>query len=143
MKKSLKKYKKKIYLISDNAQSPLGMYKNKFTCNYFDIGGFSYNYHKHIQTGEGGALITNNKSLAERMCLIRNHGEAIVGPKKIKKINNIIGYNFRMGEIEAAIGNSQLKKLRKLVKIRVNIANYFSKKLKNLWFDYSKNKKRF
>ena len=132
LKKSLKKYKKKIYLISDNAQSPLGMYKNKYTCNYYDIGGFSYNYHKHIQTGEGGALITNNKYLAERMCLIRNHGEAIVGPKKIKKINNIIGYNFRMGEIEAAIGNCQLKKLRKLVNIRVDIANYFSKNLKNL-----------
>ncbi len=131
LKKSLKKIKRKIFLICDNAQSPLGKLKNKYTCNHYDIGGFSYNYHKHIQTGEGGALVTNNKKLADRMYLIRNHGEAIVGPKNIKNINNIIGYNFRMGEIEAAIGNSQLKKLVNLVKERTSIAKFFSQELKN------------
>ncbi|MDC0179609.1 DegT/DnrJ/EryC1/StrS family aminotransferase [Candidatus Pelagibacter sp.] len=131
LKKKLKNFDRKIYLISDNAQSPLGKYKGKYTCNFYDIGGFSYNYHKHIQTGEGGALVTNSKNLAERMYLIRNHGEAVVGPRKIKKINNIIGYNFRMGEIEAAIGSSQLKKVFKLVKQRISIANFLSRNLKN------------
>ena len=132
LKKTLKKIKRKIFLIGDNAQTPLGKINNKFSCKYYDIGGFSYNYHKHIQTGEGGMLVTNNKKIAERMQLIRNHGEAVVGPRKIKKINNIIGYNFRMGEIEAAIGNSQLKKLKKKVKNRVDIANYLTKNLFNL-----------
>lgn len=127
-----RKNKRKIFLIADNAQTPLGKFNYRYSCNFYDIGGFSYNYHKHIQTGEGGMLVTNNKKFAERMQLIRNHGEAVVGPKKIKKINNIIGYNFRMGEIEAAIGNSQLKKLKKIVKSRVKIANYLTKNLSSL-----------
>ncbi len=132
LKKEIKKkINKKIFLIADNAQTPLGKYRNNFTCNFYDIGGFSYNYHKHIQTGEGGALITNNANLANRMQLIRNHGEAVVKPRNIKEINNIIGYNFRMGEMEAAIGIEQLKKLPKLVKERVKIANFFTKNLKN------------
>ena len=84
-----------------------------------DIGGFSLNYHKHIQTGEGGILVTDNSELAERMQLIRNHGEAVVNDRGIERIDNILGYNFRLGEIESAIGIEQLKKLDYLIKRRV------------------------
>ena len=52
-------------------------YKNKFTGTSADIGGFSFNRHKHIQTGEGGIVITNNKEYAKNMYKIRNHGEVI------------------------------------------------------------------
>ena len=124
--------KHKFKIISDSAQSISAKYKNKYAGTLADIGGFSLNYHKHIQTGEGGFLITNDDKLAERMRLIRNHGEAVVKDKKEKKINNIIGHNFRMGEIEAAIGIEQLKKLKKIIKINQNKVKLFNKELVNL-----------
>ena len=52
-------------VISDTAQSPGAKYDNKFAGTLTDIGGFSLNYHKHINTGEGGIIITNSKKLAE------------------------------------------------------------------------------
>ena len=53
-------------------------------------------------------VVTNNKKLAERIKLIRNHAEAII-EKKIKKINNLVGYNFRLGEMEAALEFNSLE----------------------------------
>tara|TARA_B110000483_G_scaffold98644_1_gene121011 strand:- start:23796 stop:25100 length:1305 start_codon:yes stop_codon:yes gene_type:complete len=122
----------KLKVISDTAQAPTAKERNIFAGTEADIGGFSLNYHKHIQTGEGGVLVTNNDDYAERMQLIRNHGEAVVEGKGVKDISNIIGYNFRMGEIEAAIGIEQLKKLEGLVLNRVQIANRLTKALVKL-----------
>jgi perosamine synthetase len=119
-------------VISDTAQAPGAKYKNKYAGTLADIGGFSLNYHKHIHTGEGGILVTNDDGLAERLCLIRNHGEAVVGDKGVLNISNTIGYNFRMGEIEAAIGIEQLKKLEDLVVSRQKIANQLTDGLKGL-----------
>ena len=76
--------------------------------NSRDVGGISLNYHKHIHTGEGGVLF-NDDLIAEKLYLIRNHGEAVVETKGTKDLVNIIGHNFRLGEIEAAIGLEQLK----------------------------------
>ena len=66
------------------------------------------------------------------MQLIRNHGEAVVEGKGVEDISNIIGYNFRLGEIEAAIGIEQLRKINKLVKVRVRIAKKLNKELSKL-----------
>jgi len=132
--KGLKKIvkKKNIKIISDSAQSPFSYNNNKLSGTDTDIGGYSLNCHKHIQTGEGGFIVTNNSTLAERARLIRNHAECIVNKRENIKINNMIGYNFRMGEIEAAIGIQQLKKLKKIVKKKNIIANYLTKRLKIL-----------
>tara|TARA_B100000795_G_C22797893_1_gene440297 strand:+ start:745 stop:2025 length:1281 start_codon:yes stop_codon:yes gene_type:complete len=130
LKKIAKKYKLKI--ISDAAQSPAAMYKNKYAGTMVDIGGISLNCHKHIQTGEGGVLFTNDIKLAERMCMIRNHAEAVVEGKSPKELANMIGYNFRLGEIECAIGIEQLKKLKKIIHSRRQIAKILNKELKNL-----------
>ena len=97
-----------------------------------DIGGYSLNYHKHIHTGEGGIVVTNDDSLAERVQLIRNHGEVVVEGKGVSKINNIVGSNFRMGEIESAIGIEQLKKLKGFAKSREKMANRLSEGLSSL-----------
>ncbi len=113
---------KNIKIISDSAQAPFTLENKKIVGTQSDIGGYSLNYHKHINTGEGGIIVTNNNFYADRVRLIRNHGEAVVEGMKFKKINNIIGHNFRMGEIEAAIGIQQLKKLKKLVLSRQKIA---------------------
>ena len=125
--------KKKIKIISDSAQSPHAKYNNKkFAGTIADVGGLSLNYHKHIHTGEGGVIFTNNKMLAEKMMMIRNHAEAVLRDRKKFKLNNMIGYNFRLGEIEAALAIEQLKKLKKIVKKRVEAANYLSKKLSDI-----------
>ena len=68
------------------------------------------------------------------MRLIRNHADAVVARKKISQINNLIGFNFRMGEIEAAIGIEQLKKLDNIIKSRKNVASELSKGIKDLKF---------
>jgi perosamine synthetase len=124
------KYNLKV--IEDNAQAPGAKYYEKFTGCVSDIGVFSLNYHKHIHTGEGGMCVTNNDVLAERMQLIRNHAESVIGGKGIKNLTNMIGFNFRMGEIEAAIGVEQLKKLTSIISEKINWSNYISEGLVNL-----------
>lgn len=124
------KYNLKV--ISDTAQAPGALYKNKYAGTLAHVGGFSLNYHKHIHTGEGGIIVTNDDEIAERLRLIRNHAEAIVGEKGIKDLSNMIGYNFRLGEIECAIGIEQLKKLKSIVSSRQALANKLNEGLRNL-----------
>lgn len=119
-------------VISDTAQAPGAKFKGKFAGTLADVGGYSLNYHKHIHTGEGGILVTDDDELAERLRLIRNHAEAVVGPKGVTDISNMIGYNFRLGEIECAIGIEQLKKLEGLVASRQRIAERLSRGLQGL-----------
>jgi len=121
-----------LYVIEDNAQSPSAKYHGRYAGTIGDIGVFSLNYHKHIHTGEGGVCLTRSKALAERMQLIRNHAEAVVEGKGVKNLTNMIGYNFRLGEIEAAIGIEQLKKLKKLTASRMNIADRLSAMLSDI-----------
>ena len=108
-------------VISDSAQAIGSKHFKNFTGTDADIGGFSLNRHKHIHTGEGGVIITNNKELADNMFKIRNHGECI---NENKKFRNLLGFNFRMGEVEAAVGYEQLKKLKKILKINKKLQIY-------------------
>ena len=128
--KIAKKYNLRV--ISDSAQAPGATNNGEYAGTLTDIGGYSLNYHKHFHTGEGGILVTNDDELAERMYLIRNHGEAAVGEMNINNINNIIGHNFRLGEIECAIGIEQLKKLENLVNSRRIAAEHLSRGLSML-----------
>jgi dTDP-4-amino-4,6-dideoxygalactose transaminase len=119
-------------VISDTAQAPGALYKGQFAGTCADIGGYSLNYHKHIHTGEGGVLVTNDDVLAERLQLIRNHAEVVVGGKGVKNLSNMIGFNFRLGEIECAIGIEQLKKLNILVESRQKLAQQLTYGLEGL-----------
>lgn len=110
-----------IFLVSDSAQSPLATDEfGNYTSTLSHIGGFSLNYHKHIHTGEGGVVVTENSELAERVRMLRNHGEVAVGfGSEFQKVQRgILGMNLRMGEIEAAIGSVQLTKVDSLVTSR-------------------------
>lgn len=109
-------------VISDTAQSPGARYGGRYAGTLADIGGFSLNYHKHFHTGEGGILVTDDSRLAARLQLLRNHAEAVVGPKGETDLVNMVGHNFRLGEIEAAIGIEQLRKLPGLVGARQRLA---------------------
>lgn len=123
-----------LYMIEDNAQGPLATYKGKYAGTLGDIGIFSLNYHKHIHCGEGGILVTDDDELAERLRLIRNHAEAVVEKKGVTNLNNMIGFNMRMTEIEAAITREQLKKVRWLVEERRRNVQYLEENLKDISF---------
>lgn len=124
--------KHNLKLISDCAQAPGALYKGKYAGTLADVGGFSLNYHKHIHTGEGGILVTNDERIAERLCLIRNHAEAVVADKGETDLSNMIGHNFRLGEIECAIGIEQLKKLKPQIASRQRAAARLSAGLRDL-----------
>lgn len=119
-------------VISDTAQAPGALYKGKYAGTLADVGGYSLNYHKHIHTGEGGILVTDNDEIAERVQLIRNHAEVVVGDKGVTNLSNMIGHNFRLGEIECAMGIEQLKKLDRFVQSRQALANRLTEGLHGL-----------
>ena len=99
-------------VIEDAAQAPGVLYKNRPVGAIGDIGGFSLNFHKHIHTGEGGLLVTQNDDLALRSQLIRNHGENATEAYGVSDISNTIGSNYRFTEIQAAIAIEQFTKLK-------------------------------
>ncbi len=118
-----------LFVIEDTAQAPGALYKRKFAGTLSDIGVFSLNYHKHIHCGEGGIIVTDNDELAERARLIRNHAEAVVEEKGVTDLCNMIGFNFRMTEIEATITRCQLKKLDSLVREQQGNCEYLAERL--------------
>ncbi len=124
--------KHNLFVIEDCAQAPMAKYKGKNIGTIGDLGVFSLNYHKHIHTGEGGVITSNNAELIERCQMIRNHAENVVGPKAIEDLTNMIGFNYRMTEIECAIGTQQLKKLPVLLEMRLENVNYLNSKLADL-----------
>lgn len=119
-------------LLCDTAQAPGARVGEAFTGTFADIGGFSLNYHKHIHCGEGGVLVTNDARLADRLCLIRNHAEAVIRSDDPAQLSNMLGYNFRMGEIEAAIASIQLTKLAQRVESRQRVAMQLNAGLSSL-----------
>lgn len=119
-------------VITDSAQSPGVFNKGRMTGTLAHVGGYSLNYHKHIHTGEGGILVTDDDDIFERLQLIRNHAEAVVADKGVANLTNMVGHNFRLGEIESAIGIEQLKKLNNFVESRQRIAERLTAGIKDL-----------
>jgi dTDP-4-amino-4,6-dideoxygalactose transaminase len=119
-------------VITDSAQAPGVFNKGRMTGTLAHVGGYSLNYHKHIHTGEGGILVTNDDNIFERLQLIRNHAEAVVAGKGVTNLSNMVGHNFRLGEIESAIGIEQLKKLKIFVESRQRMAERLTDGIKDL-----------
>lgn len=115
-----------IKLIEDNAQGPLAMENGKYAGTIGHIGVFSLNYHKHIHTGEGGVCVTDDAHLASRMQLIRNHGENVVEYLPQDDLTNLVGFNYRMTEMSAAVGLVQLDLIDEHVGRRVRLAETLS-----------------
>lgn len=90
----------------------------------FGTGVFSFYATKNMTTAEGGMITTNNSSIAEKLKLLRSHGSNERG------IHALLGYNFRMTDLAAALGLEQLKRLEKFNRKRIRNAKFFSKNIK-------------
>jgi len=133
MKRILKlaeKYNLKI--IEDCAQSPGTIYNDKLVGTIGDIGIFSFNQSKTISAGEGGVAITNNDKYALRMQLMRNHAEAMIESFPEAEMPNLIGYNYRMTDLEAAVAVEQFKRLNEFNNKKIKLANQLTKNLLQL-----------
>lgn len=119
-------------VIEDNAQAPGALHSGRYAGTLGTIGVFSLNYHKHIHAGEGGVITTNDDRLAERMMLIRNHAESVVKGKGVGDIRNLIGFNYRLTELQAAIALTQIGKLGGLVQARQRNCEYLSARIGQL-----------
>ena len=121
--------KHNLLVLGDNAQSPGAKYKNRNVGCIEDIGVFSLNCHKTIQCGEGGIAVTNNDDLALKLALVRNHGENCVQGFNRTDIH-LLGRNYRMTEMEAAVAYHQLNKLKMHNDWRQDLASYLTEKIK-------------
>lgn len=120
----------KLKVVEDCAQAPGAKYQGKYVGTLGDAGVFSFNQHKTITTGEGGIVLTQSKVLALKIRLVRNHGEAVVEDMSVKDISNTLGWNYRMTELEAAVGCAQFRKLDILTRRRQELAAVLTEELK-------------
>jgi len=112
-----------LVVIEDAAQAIGATHFKEYVGTIGDCGVFSFNQSKTICTGEGGMLITNDNEIAEKVRLIRNHGEVY---------SDTLGYNYRMTELTAAVGVEQFKRLEWLNKQRIELANYLTEELNKI-----------
>lgn len=131
-----KKYNLKV--IEDAAHSIGATYKGKRIGSIADMTTFSFHPVKTITTGEGGAVTTNDRELYEKLILFRSHGitrdeRKLINPQEGPWYyeQQFLGYNYRLTDIQAALGISQLKKLDRFVSLRRNFAEQYNKAFKN------------
>ena len=139
IKRLSKKYNFKI--IEDASHALGGKYKNSYigNCQFSDVCVFSFHPVKSITTGEGGLITTNSKKISAKINLFRNHGinrDKKFLLNKTLKINHYeqieLGFNYRMSDIEAALGISQANRLTKFIHKRMSVAKFYDKELINL-----------
>ena len=116
----------KLYLIEDSAQAHGAEFMGQKTGSFGDVAIFSFYPTKNMTTGEGGMVTTNNKEIADRVKLLRNHGQSE------KYLHVELGWNLRMTSIAAAIGRAQLRKLDKFNEIRRRNAELLTRRLSRI-----------
>ena len=117
-----------LYIIEDCAEAHGAEWKGQKVGSIGDIGCFSFFGNKIITTGEGGMCVTNNEQLTEKMRVLRDHGMS----KTKRYWHDYVGYNFRMTNLQAAIGVAQLERIEDILKERNKIEQNYKQALKNI-----------
>jgi perosamine synthetase len=132
IQKICKKYD--LYLIEDAAEAFGSQYKGQYTGTFGDVSTFSFFGNKTITTGEGGMVVSSNKLIIEKVAHLKNQG---VVPDK-EYWHDVVGFNYRMTNICAAIGVAQLENVDKLLKKKRSIAKWYQEELegKGVRFQY-------
>ena len=132
--------KHNLLVIEDAAHTLGAEYKKSKigSCKYSDMTIFSFHPVKHITTGEGGAVLTNQKDLYQRLLLFRNHG-ITKDKKKMTKFDGPwyyemqkLGFNYRITDLQCALGINQLKKLEKYIERRRELVSIYNKELSEI-----------
>ncbi len=129
--------KNNLKIIEDAAHAPLSEFKGKKLGTIGDIGCFSFYSNKNISTGEGGMLVTDNEEYFNKAKLLRSHGMTTLSYERSKGHSTSydvvgLGYNYRMDDIRASIGIVQFDKLRKDLKQREMVRDYYIQALSEI-----------
>ncbi len=134
--------KHSLHIIEDAACALGSEYKGRKVGNIGEIGCFSFHPRKIITTGEGGMITTNDKRIAEKVRLLRNHGMTISPHERNKKVTikkeeyPLVGYNYRMTDLQGAIGLVQMEKLEYILNKRRAIARRYNSLLEKIeWLE--------
>ncbi len=129
-------------IVEDCAQAHGAEYSGQRVGSFGDIGCFSFYGNKIITTGEGGMLVTNNRHLAERATAVKS----LAFGTSNKYLHTEIGFNYRMSNVQAAIGCAQMGKIDHIIEQKRKIAGWYQQRLKNcdllnlpIERDYAKN----
>lgn len=114
-----------LYVIEDAAEAHGAEYKEQKVGTFGDIGCYSFFGNKIMTTGEGGMCLTNSLKLNERIRILRDHGMN----KSKRYWHDVVGYNYRMTNLQAAIGCSQLERIDEFLKERINLEGAYKNNL--------------
>jgi perosamine synthetase len=117
-----------LFIVEDAAEAHGAEYRGRKIGSFGDISCFSFYGNKIITTGEGGMCLTNSRKLYNKMRILRDHG---MNPHK-RYWYDVVGFNYRMTNVQAAIGVAQLKNIDRFVKKKRTIASWYAKELKDL-----------
>ncbi|MDO8662357.1 MAG: UDP-4-amino-4,6-dideoxy-N-acetyl-beta-L-altrosamine transaminase [Candidatus Omnitrophota bacterium] len=152
VRKKEKQFGRKIYIIEDASHALGSCYKKApvGNCRFSDMAVLSFHPVKHITTGEGGAVLTNSKEMYRKVCYFRSHGitgfpeELTNQPEGFEEVRNrglmkkpwyyeqlYLGYNYRITDIQCALGISQLRKLAMFKERRRQIWDFYNRCFKN------------
>ena len=112
-----------IYVIEDAAEAHGALYKGRKAGNLADMACFSFYPNKNMTTGEGGMITTNDDELSEKIRMIRSHGQ----DERYHHV--ILGYNYRMTDVQAALGIVQLRRLNWVINKKAEKAAYYDKQI--------------
>ena len=115
-----------LFVVEDCAESLGSKWKGQLTGTFGDVSVFSFFGNKTITTGEGGMVLFKNKHFADKARVLRDHGM----DKSRRYWHNEIGFNYRLTNIQAAIGVAQLERLPEIIKKKLEIANWYKNELK-------------
>lgn len=122
------KKNKKIYVLEDAAEAHGAEYKGRKAGALGDAAAFSFYANKIVTTGEGGMVVTNNKLIAERAKYLRN----MAFQKNFRYLHKDIGFNYRMTNLQAAVGLAQMSRIKSLINKKRSIAKLYNERLENI-----------